>query len=91
MKIYAVDCNTVVSLEVRETEKSYIYEGDRQEVPGAFGYNIRFLKHDNWATNPVEAIDNLIRKQTRVKNRLKGKAYILEGDIKILNQLRRLY
>lgn len=88
MKIYTVDCNTIVSLEVRETAKSYIYDGDRREVPSAFDYGIRFSKQDNWATNPVDAIDKLIRSNTRRKNKHILRVEILEEDIKILERLR---
>ncbi len=91
MKIYAVDQSAIVSLEVRETEKSYIYDGDRRAVPSAFNYGIRFSKQDNWATNPVDAIDKLIRTKTRGKNLHKRRAEILEEDIKILERLRRIY
>ncbi len=91
MKIYAVDKNTIVSLEVRETAKSYIYDGDRQSVPSAFNYGVRFSKQDNWATNPVDAINELIRRKTRGKNIHKRRAEILEEDIKILERLRGIY
>lgn len=88
MKIYAVDCSTIVSLEVRETAKSYIYDGDRHTVPSAFNYGIRFSKQDNWATNPVDAIDKLIRSNTRRKNKHMLRVEILEEDIQTLSRLR---